>query len=395
MKIVWLCPFPINSITNINNFIKTKLPQSHPSSWIVNLADEIKKNESTELNIVTVSSRINEIIEIKSDHNYYIIPNGLTFIKKGYPSFLPVDRLFGYRSLFYKIQKIIFKIKPDLIHAHGTEGPYGLTAVKFKNKHLISIQGIVNYLKIYEHGITSTIQSKLEIKTIQSALNFGCRTDWDKKFVHDLNPNARIFHMPEAINYNFINSSWNGIQSNNILIVGSICKRKGTEFLIQCIPSITKHFPKAKFIFVGSGNNNYIMKMKKLSKKLSIENSVNWLGVKDSSNIAKLLSNARLYILPTYIDNSPNSLLEAMGVGTPSIAARVGGIPSMVKDETLIRLFDMDNKDEFISKVLDLLSDNDLSINISNRSKQFVQKNNNPELVAKITLDVYNQILTA
>jgi glycosyltransferase involved in cell wall biosynthesis len=395
MKVAWLCPYPINNLPEIRQLLKGNLSGMHPSSWIVTLSNELLNHKEIDLHIITLSNRTNKYIYQKIGHNFHVIPSGIPFIYKGFPSWLPIDRITFYKNIINKINGLLSEIKPDIVHGYGTEGPYGLTAVKSNFKHLISIQGIVNYIKYFEPSVTSSIQSKIEMKTVQSGSNYGCRTDWDKKFVRDLNPRAKIFHISEAIGDIFFKSVWDGIESNDILIVGSICERKGTEFLLNSIQTIIKNFPKLKFNFVGNGSEKFINKMKSLSKKLSIEKYINWIGYKNSLEIAKLLSNSRFYIHPSYIDNSPNSLLEAMAVGAPSIASAVGGIPSMVQGESIIKLFDINDKEDFISKVWNLLSNKELSFDISKRSKQFVQRNNKPEIVSKITVDIYNQIINS
>ena len=67
-------------------------------------------------------------------------------------------------------------------------------------------------------------------------------------------------------------------------------------------------------------------------KRSGLESDITWLGSLDADAIVTELKAASVYVLPSHIENSPNSLAEAMLAGTPCIASRVGGVPSMLRD---------------------------------------------------------------
>lgn len=65
------------------------------------------------------------------------------------------------------------------------------------------------------------------------------------------------------------------------------------------------------------------------------------LGVfKDDLTLRLLYSAADLYVAPSLQDNLPNTLVEAMAVGTPCVAFKIGGMPDLISDETLGVLVD-------------------------------------------------------
>lgn len=394
MKIAWLCPYPVERIPGIDNRLDDLSIKSHSSSWIFNLADELKCKSGIELHVITTSARIKNPLEINSGIIFHVIPSGIPFIARGYPSVFPWDRITSFRGLTKKILKIIDRIQPDILHAHGTEGVYGYAAVSSAVKSIISIQGIVHYLRFYDPGLSSLLQSHIEKYTVKNGENFGCRTDWDRSFVKMSNLSAKIYSLPEALNRVFFQTEWCGQKSNETLLVGTICERKGSEFIISNLPDMLSLYPELKFNFVGSGKPNYLEYLKNLSIKYGIFNSVNWVGEKQQSEIAHMLGNSRLYLHPSLIDNSPNSLLEAMAVGVPSLASAVGGIPSMINGAGNVLLFDINDKNDFIEKFNKILSENKFSSEAAEKSKRFVMKNNHPEKVADETISVYNQILS-
>lgn len=63
----------------------------------------------------------------------------------------------------------------------------------------------------------------------------------------------------------------------------------------------------------------------------SADTNITLLGRKNAEQIQKLLLDADLYVHPSYIDNSPNSVCEAQYIGIPLIACYVGGVPSLIQ----------------------------------------------------------------
>ena len=76
--------------------------------------------------------------------------------------------------------------------------------------------------------------------------------------------------------------------------------------------------------------------------------------------IAEALIHSTIFVLPTFLDNSPNSLAEAMAVGTPSIATNVGGIPSMIKHGEDGFLIAKNNPDDLAQTILKTINDKKL-----------------------------------
>ncbi|HOI30227.1 MAG TPA: glycosyltransferase family 4 protein [Melioribacteraceae bacterium] len=393
MKIAWLCPYPINNIPEIRRQLNGNPDFVHSSSWIVTLSNELINNQEIELHILNVSTRAPKYFYHKIGHHLHVIPSGIPFIYKGFPSWLPIDRITYYKNLVKKFNDLLKDIKPNIVHGHGTEGPYGFGAVNSGVNSIVSIQGIISSLFKYEPSVTSWIQARIEVNTIRSGSKFGCRTNWDKSFVKHNNKNAQIFYLPEAVGDIFLETNWNGMDSDDIIVVGTICKRKGTELLLRCVPEIIKHFPRLNFKFVGGGHIKYLRKMKSLASRLGVDKNIEWVGYRNPSEIARLLSRSRLYLHPSYCDNSPNSLLEALAVGTPSLASNVGGIPSMVKNNNIYNLFDINDPSDLIDKLIMMLTDKEGSISKSNKSKQIIKENNGSKIVAGITIETYKQIL--
>lgn len=73
-------------------------------------------------------------------------------------------------------------------------------------------------------------------------------------------------------------------------------------------------------------DSSYITYLRALSKKLGISKHFRFVGELSSEKMKEEYLRANVFVLPSTIENSPNSLAEAMYLGVPSIAADVGGV---------------------------------------------------------------------
>jgi glycosyltransferase involved in cell wall biosynthesis len=114
------------------------------------------------------------------------------------------------------------------------------------------------------------------------------------------------------------------------LFLGLICKEKGIFDLVNVIAkNKTKYRGRIKLKIGGNGEVN---RLQEIIRENQIEDIVDFLGWITSDKKATVLNNASIYILPSYHEGLPISILESMSYGKPIIASRVGGIPEIVKD---------------------------------------------------------------
>jgi len=88
--------------------------------------------------------------------------------------------------------------------------------------------------------------------------------------------------------------------------------------------------PAARLSVAGSGPLRD--ELERLSAELRIADAVRFTGALEHANIADLYRSASVVLNPSRVDNTPNSLLEAMASGVPIVSTRVGGVPFMVED---------------------------------------------------------------
>lgn len=393
MKIVWLAPYSMNLL--IPELKTSKNVSGHAASWVVNLSNELASQKNIELHIITHINGIpySQVIE-KNNITFHVIRYCFPFTNKGFPPYLPLNALTWHKSFVSEALKILERIEPDIVHAHGTENAFALTACKSGLPSLTSIQGIIVECNKISPSLSYRLQIPVESYTIKENKNFGCRTEWDKSFVLRINPNANVFYVPEAIGNMFFKHKWAQTNPSSVLFVGYLSKRKGIEVLLRSISVAKRKSPQILLKVVGSGPEKYLRYLMGLTRQLDIEKNVVWLGSRDAEEIVGYLCGSTMFVLPTFIDNSPNSLAEAMAVGTPSIASRVGGVPSMIEDGVDGLLVESNNAEELAAKIIALLGNEKMQIELSKNARSTALKRNLPQQVAETVIDVYDAIIS-
>ncbi len=112
--------------------------------------------------------------------------------------------------------------------------------------------------------------------------------------------------------------------------VGRLVPVKGHTYLLKAIRRVVQVFPQAKFLFVGDGPLR--QRLQHEIKLLALEGNVSLLGAR--SDIADILLCIDLFLLPSINEGFGIVLVEAMALGKPILATRVGGIPEIVVDGT-------------------------------------------------------------
>lgn len=387
-KVVWLAPYQISLLEDYLKFTRP-IKKDRAASWIVNLSNELAKH--CELHIITKSAHIYEDSHFLHNGIYFhIVKYKFPFLDKGFPRFLPFDKLTLYYPLVNRIISIVNDINPDVVHAHGTEYAYGYATTKLEQKSIVSIQGIINEIRRGKHDF----QKLVEIKTFKNQMNFGCRTEWNKKIILKYNPSANIYYLPEAINPIFFNSQWVYNEKQEITFVGSISKMKGVDNLIDAFIEIIKYEKlKIRLNLIGNGERYFLNLLSKKLISCQVENEVMFHGFREPGYVKDILLQSNLFILPTLMDNSPNSLIESQALGIPCAASNIGGIPSLVEHGYNGFLFKPNDKDAIRECIISTLSNKDKLKVISNNSRKDAYEHNYPLKVAQITLDVYRKII--
>ena len=174
-------------------------------------------------------------------------------------------------------------------------------------------------------------------------------------------------------------------------MVGRLVEAKGFQLVLQRVPAILKQFPKARFILIGEGPQRE--EWARLVEKIGVEPSVSFAGAQ--KDMPRLYKSLTMFVLPSFNEGMPMSILEAMAAGVPVIATRVGSIPRVVHHEQTGLLVDKGDADGVQNAIERLIANPNFRIEMGNRGRTFVQENASVEQMADRYIAHYAELLSA
>lgn len=127
--------------------------------------------------------------------------------------------------------------------------------------------------------------------------------------------------MPEYVKQDY--------SDHNVLMLGRLGVRKGTYDLLDAIPMIKKAIPDVAFFLCGDGD---VEQCKMIAKEKELEENVYFSGWVQDGEKERLLQSCSTFILPSYHEGMPMSVLEAMSYGLITVSTNAGGIPQIIED---------------------------------------------------------------
>ena len=143
-----------------------------------------------------------------------------------------------------------------------------------------------------------------------------------------------------------------------ILFVGRLGQRKGTYDLIAALEELDDVLPpEIKVCFCGDGETDQVAALLRQKK---LEHRVAHIGWCARETLTQFYRQAVLFILPSYHEGLPMSLLEAMYAGIPCVSTNVDGIPELIVSGQNGLLVEPGNGEQIKSALLDLIRDRQL-----------------------------------
>lgn len=353
MKILWFTNTPCAAAEKLG-------AESNRGGWLKSLEHEISNSPGVELCISFYSAT--ELEPFKYNSTYY------------HPVFRKSNRSKISRYLkritgklkddkveIELLLQVIDQVKPDLIHIHGTEENFGLIQAKTRLPVVISIQGILTpYIEKFYAGVSSSAASRYEKFFDKINFKSACfihknmaakverekqiyklsgyvigRTDWDRRVAKVLAPAGKYFYNSEIMRTVFYEAVVKKSAFNKcftIVTISSDALYKGFEMIVQTAMILSSYTAlKFTWIVIGLSENTGIVSLIKRMMRIELTNiSIKLVGSLNELEILKMLNSADVYCQVSHIENSPNSLCEAMLTGIPVVASYAGGTSSLI-----------------------------------------------------------------
>ena len=179
-----------------------------------------------------------------------------------------------------------------------------------------------------------------------------------------------------------------GIPADALVIgsVGRMVPLKDFTTLLKAAEGLVPETPNLHVILVGSGPEleslrDYVTSSSQLARRVVFPGSVD--------RVADLLNAMDIFVLPTLMEGMSNTLLEALAVGLPTVATRVGGNPEVVAEGVCGFLFSPQDVSGLVSLLRTLLRDSRLRTKFGKESRERALQHFSLEQMVRRYRDLY------
>jgi len=323
------------------------------------------------------------------------------------------------------INDVIEDFKPDLIHVFGTERGYGKVLRNRPEKIVFNLQGLLSpitavyfplefskWKALWGSGFNSIIRGTTMFHDFQMLRKkatrekiiiekwhyFIGRTDWDRNYISLINPAARYFHCEEMLRKEFFSAAWvqpSEVNPDNEIVIGTTINTnlfKGIDLIYRVLALLPDY--KIKWKVFGIKREDRINRM--VCKVLKINpGSIN-IDFHDQVDVDDLISQLKtchFFVHPSYIDNSSNSVCEAMLLGMPVLTSSVGGLKSLVKDGETGFFFNPYDKYDLAGLLINLINNYEKAMIAGTAARKVAASRHSSESIMSRMDQIYNFIL--
>jgi glycosyltransferase involved in cell wall biosynthesis len=313
-----------------------------------------------------------------------------------------VVHFFGFESY---LAQLINRINlPFIVHIQGLLNPYskvyfppGFNQESVRKKSLIR-EVILNNGFVYNYH-EMVMRAKVETQLIRKTKNVCGRTNWDQAMIKSINNQVNYFHIDEVLRESFYKNQgcWQYKEFDRLVITSTISESlyKGLDLIINTALILKLNFPNIQFEWqiIGVSQNSYLVKQIKDHLKIDLNSlPIKFLGNLSEQKLCSLLLNSNLYVHPSYIENSPNSLCEAQILGLPVISTNVGGIGSIIENGVTGILVPSNAPFELAYEISNLYKDKRTNLKLSDNAKLVAQKRHDKNRILQQLIFAYSQI---
>ena len=438
MKILWIV-----NITMPDTCEKIGMNKPVVGGWLTGYQDALlsRWHQELELHIIEPAS-IGTPQEVITQHKqfgnnifHHLFPSqwlqsASAFSAKPHSQLTPLSNQLA--ALFIQINE---SVQPDVVHIHGTEYPHSLVWIEAcgATNVLVSIQGLTSvYARYYMAGLTPHEQcptlhdiryhvslakgqalfehrGEAEKRLLAKVNHVAGRTAWDHSHAKAINPDIQYHTLQEVLRTEFYDQEkhWalSSCNRHTIFVSQSHYPIKGLHKLLEAMPLILSQYPDTRLRIVGEDPtqkqwwqmSTYGKALKQRIEKpcnssASMRKHIEYLGQLSAQQMADEYQKAHLFVCPSAIENSSNSVCEAQMIGTPVVASYVGGLMDLICHGKTGLLYRFEETEMLAQAVCQIFSDDEYAQMLSEQSREAAKIRHDRLCIADTLYNIYKEI---
>ncbi len=411
MRLLWLCNM-------VPGKVKQQLGGSAGSGlWVDHVLDGLRQQGLT-IHILCPGDGARGQLDDKC--SYATFREGLPYV------YLPqLEQQFG---------EALQDFRPDVIHIWGTEYGHTLAMVNAAERFglldhtAVSIQGLCSVCaRHYNEGIPHRVRraytfrdlvrqdnllqqqkkfakrGELEVAALKKARHVIGRTRWDEVCTSGINPQVRYHFCNETLRQPFYEGQWRyeNCQKHRIFASSFLFPYKGFHYLLEAFREVVKTYPDATLAVPGRSflepnglrQTRYQKYLAELSRAYGIADKLEFLGSLSAQQMKEAYLGANVFVLPSTIENSPNSLGEAMLLGLPCAASDVGGVTDLMTPEAEGYVYPSTAPYMLAYHIRRIFALEEKAETLGQAAKAHAARTHDPEKNLETLLEIYREIM--
>ena len=427
MKVLWVCNIMLPTIAR-----QLGVSYSNREGWLSGLLDRVVQEQ--------VSNRIELGIAFPAGEEMGNLQRTMQLSENmscrcyGFLENLDTPEIYD-PALEKRFQDILGDFEPDILHVFGTEFPHSLACIKAYSRPertLVGIQGLCSAIaEAYMADLPAKVQRQVTLRdrikedsirqqqkkfrkrgehekeALLLAGHVAGRTDFDRAQAAKINPSAKYHFLNETLRGIFYHDRWKRTtcESYSIFLSQGDYPLKGFHYLLQAMPRVMEQFPDTHIYVAGSniievGTFKDWLKLpaygkyiRKLIRENHLSDHVTMLGKLTAEEMKEQFLRTHLYVLPSALENSPNSLGEAMMLGVPCVAADVGGVHNLLTDGGDGMLYPAGNVEALADRIIEIFTKEAIVERFSDNARKHARVNHDADQNYYRLMHIYREII--
>lgn len=420
MKVLWLCNSIIPQVS-----VRLGISNGTGGGWLNQLSDIFDKIDDIELCVVAPFLQRDELVHITfgNKSEFYGFPKK---IREPWRYDDSVEEVFA---------RILAEFKPDLVHIFGTEFPHTLSMVRVFNnpdKTIIHAQGIISAIakhytaflpekvvkrysfrdfikrdNIEKQKHKFELRGKYEIEAIKKVEHIFHRTEWDEAVIKEINPTVKLHYAQEMLREKFYSGVWSyeNCEKYSIFVSQGGYPLKGLHIMLEALRTVKESFSEVKLYIAGDDiltfgsfkeklrEGCYSKYIRELIKTWNLAENVEFTGPLNEERMKQRYLKSNVFVSASSIENSSNSVAEAMLLGVPIVSSFVGGCSSLLEHGINGLLYQADASYMLSNYICKIFENKLLAEHLSGNEIEIAKKLYDRETIVKDIVGTYKEIL--
>ena len=266
----------------------------------------------------------------------------------------------------------------DVVHAHNIPSALAMKTA-WAEKRILTLHGVFSeQVEELHRWLPPLILEKLEVKALSWADAITAVSE--EAVRHYKRLGFTVHRVPNAIDLQSLPSRGVKMHERQVVYVGRLSREKGVDLLVEAF----KKIPSIHLLLIGEGPEE--SKLKKAAKGY---NNIHFLGPLPREKALTYVKGSDLLVQPSRKEGLSTALLEAMAMGTPVIATRVGGNIELIEHGKTGLLIEPESVTDIIDAISMAFSRPELLKMLSAKAKVKIASEYSWEVVLEAYINLY------